>query len=117
MGVKGIELASLEPALQTILEEMRAALVEKHPALLVDERLQKLELRFGQLNLCGERCHGQVTRDAQSDFTRNSAEQAYFAAPTSSAASSNRLYSGRCSSLAISNKMMRRPLSLPTPVT
>jgi hypothetical protein len=37
--------------------------------------LQKLQLRFRQLNLCGERSHGHV-RGAQSDFIRNAADGA-----------------------------------------
>ena len=75
VAVKGIELAGFEPALQAILEKVRAALIEEHAAFLVNERLQELELRFRQLNLCGERSHGHV-RCAQSNFIRNLADQA-----------------------------------------
>jgi hypothetical protein len=46
-------LTGLEPALQAVLQEVRAPLVEKHPAFLVHERLQKLELSLGQINLRG----------------------------------------------------------------
>ncbi len=51
--VERIELAGLEPALKPVLQEMRAALVEKHAAFLIDERLQKLEFGFGELDLSG----------------------------------------------------------------
>jgi hypothetical protein len=36
---------------------MRAPLVEKHSAFLIDERLQKLKFRFRELNLGGYRSH------------------------------------------------------------
>ena len=45
--VEGIDLAGFETALQTILEKVRAALVEEHAAFLIDERLKELQLRFG----------------------------------------------------------------------
>src|SRR5260370_2813843 len=70
-----MELAHFQPALQAVLQEMGAAFIEKHPAFLVNERLQELELRFGQLDLCGERSHGHV-RGAPSDLIRNLAEHA-----------------------------------------
>ena len=57
VAVEGIDLAGFEAALQAILEEVRAALVEEHAAFLVDERLQELELGFGELNLRGYRSH------------------------------------------------------------
>src|ERR1700736_3842654 len=36
---------------------MRAALIEKHVAFLVDERLKQLEFGFGELNLRCDRAH------------------------------------------------------------
>jgi len=53
VAVKRIELTNFEPALKAVLQKVRAALVEKHAALLVDERLQKLQLGFGKLHLSG----------------------------------------------------------------
>ena len=40
VAVERIELASLEPALEAVFQEVRAALVEEHAAFLIDERLQ-----------------------------------------------------------------------------
>jgi len=36
---------------------MRAALIEEHPAFLVNESLQQLEFGFGELNLRCNRAH------------------------------------------------------------
>ncbi len=41
IGVEGIDAALLQPPQETILQEMGAALVEVHAALLVDQRLQQ----------------------------------------------------------------------------
>src|SRR5437879_2944687 len=57
VGVEGIELTGLEAALQPILQEMRAALIEKHAAFLIDESLQEFQLGFGELDLGGDRSH------------------------------------------------------------
>src|SRR5438270_7515612 len=48
IGVKGIDTAFLQPAQQAVLEEVGAAFVKVHAALLVDERLQQLQFRLGQ---------------------------------------------------------------------
>src|SRR4029078_5018829 len=42
--VEGIDLPLFEPALQSVFEEVGAALVEKHAASLVHQVLQELEL-------------------------------------------------------------------------
>ncbi len=55
--VERIELANLQAALQAVFEEMRAALIKKHAALLVDKRLEQLEFGFGELNLSCDRAH------------------------------------------------------------
>ncbi len=47
--VERIHLALFEAALQAVLQEVGTAFVEMHAAFLVHERLQKLELGFGQL--------------------------------------------------------------------
>src|SRR6185437_12065654 len=57
VAVKRIELTNFEPALKAVLQKVRAALVEKHAALLVNERLQKFEFRFGELHLGGQCSH------------------------------------------------------------
>ena len=57
VAVERIQLTGFQAALQAVLQKMRAALVEKHAAFLIDERLQKLEFGFGELNLCGYRSH------------------------------------------------------------
>ena len=44
VAVKRVELAGFEAALQAVAEEMRAALVEIHAALLIDERLQQASI-------------------------------------------------------------------------
>ena len=41
----------LKAALQAIFQKMRAAFVEEHAALLVDEGLQELQLSIGELDL------------------------------------------------------------------
>src|SRR6266436_990633 len=118
IGVERLELAGLQTALQAIFQEMRAALVEKHATFLIDQRLEELKLCFGELDLGSNRSHCVLVRR-----TRNSAQPGasrtnyYLAVATGSAASSSRLYSGRCKSLEMSSRIMRRPFNLPTPVT
>ena len=51
VAVERIQLALLQPALQTVLKEGSAPVVEMHAALLVDERLQEFQFRFGE---CGD---------------------------------------------------------------
>jgi hypothetical protein len=60
--MKGLELAGLETALQAVLEEVGAALVKVHAALLIDKGLQELEFRFGELNLRSDRSHTECWR-------------------------------------------------------
>ncbi len=48
VAVEGIHAAFLETPQQPVLQKMRAALVEVHAALLVHERLQKFQFRFGK---------------------------------------------------------------------
>src|SRR5882724_408386 len=50
VGVKIVQAADLQAALQTVLKEMRPALIEIHAALLVDQGLQQLVLRFTNLD-------------------------------------------------------------------
>ena len=45
VGVEGIDAALLQAAQQPVLQEVRAALVEVHAALLVDQGLQQLQFR------------------------------------------------------------------------
>jgi hypothetical protein len=56
VAVEGVHLARLQAALQTVAQEMSAALIEVHAALLVNERLQELQFGFGKWDLrrqCG----------------------------------------------------------------
>ena len=95
VAVERIDLAGFEPALKAVFQEVRAALVEKHAAFLIDERLQKLEFCFGELNLSGYRSHDGRVRQSGS-CRRGSAEpdrERYFAVATVSAASSSLLTS------------------------
>src|SRR5262249_34371878 len=117
IGVERIELDGFKPPLKAIFQEMRAAFIKKHAAFLIDERLQKLELWFRKLHLSGYRSHSGCVRRSVGLHPRQAGHSCYFARATVSAASSSRLYSGRCKSLLMSNKMMSRPLSFPTPVT
>ena len=57
IGIERVELTNFEAALKAILEEMRAALIEKHAAFLIDKRLKKVQLRFGKLDLGSDRSH------------------------------------------------------------
>src|SRR6266403_1508508 len=116
--IESVELAGLQTALQAIFQEVRAALVEKHAAFLIDERLEELQLCFGELDLGSNRSHCIfVKRTRSSAILDASRKKHYLAVATGSAASSSRLYSGRCRSLEMSYRIMRRPFSLPTPVT
>src|SRR6266852_7273090 len=116
--VEGVELAGFQAALQAIFEEVRAALIEKHAAFLIDQRLEELEFCFGELDLGGNRSHCVFVKRTRSPGTVTpSRKKHYLAAATGSATSSSRLNSGRCKSLEMSSRIMRRPLSLPTPVT
>src|SRR5208337_998652 len=49
--VEGIQSALLQAALQTVLQEIGAARVEMHAALLIHQRLQELQFGFGELRL------------------------------------------------------------------
>src|SRR5580704_14321540 len=51
IAVERIQMALFEPALQPVLEEVGAARIEMHAALLIDERLQQLQFRFRKLHL------------------------------------------------------------------
>src|SRR6266568_340149 len=62
IGVEGVELAGLEAALKAILQEVRAALIEKHAAFLIDKSLEELQLSFGELDLGGDRSHDVCVR-------------------------------------------------------
>ena len=53
VAVERIQLALFQPALQTVLQEVRAAVVEVHAALLVDERLQQFQFRVGEWQASG----------------------------------------------------------------
>src|SRR6267378_4330366 len=118
ISIEGVELADFQAALQAILQEVRAALIEKHAAFLIDQRLEKLQLCFGELDLGGNRSHCVFVKRTRSPAVSiASRKKHYLAVATGSAASSSRLYSGRCKSLEMSSRIMRRPFSLPTPVT
>jgi hypothetical protein len=57
VGIERVGAALLQPAQQPILEKVRAAFVEVHAALLVNERLQQLQFRFRQYgSRCGSGC-------------------------------------------------------------
>src|ERR1700722_9581069 len=53
VAIERVELTNLESALEAVFQEMRAALVEKHAAFLIDECLQQLQFSFRKLNLGG----------------------------------------------------------------
>src|ERR1700682_426483 len=117
ISIEGVEPADFQTALQAIFQEVRAALIEKHAAFLIDQRLEKLQLCFGELDLGGNRSHCVfVKRTRNPAWLIASRKKHYLAVATGSAASSSRLYSGRCKSLEMSSRIMRRPFSLPTPV-
>jgi hypothetical protein len=46
IAVEVVDMASLEPALHAVTQEMNPTFIEVHPAFLVNECLEKLELRF-----------------------------------------------------------------------
>ena len=48
VAVEGVQAALAQAAEQAVLQEVGAAFVEMHAALLVDEGLQELEFRFGK---------------------------------------------------------------------
>ena len=50
VAVERIELAFLQAALQTVFQKMGAAFIEVHAAFLVDQGLQKFELRLRKLH-------------------------------------------------------------------
>jgi len=71
VAIKGFQLSGLQAALETVLEEMRAAFVEEHAAFLIDEGLQKLEFGFSELHLRCERSHiGCVRQSGGADAVR-----------------------------------------------
>src|SRR4029077_7640335 len=117
VGIERVKLAGFQAALEAILEEVRAALIEKHAAFLIDQRLKELQLRFRELDLGGYRSHFFVKQTRRPAVPVANRKRHYLRAATGSAASSSRLNSGRCKSFEMSSRMMRRPLSLPTPVT
>ena len=51
VAVERIHLAGFQAALKAVAQEMGAALVEKHAAFLVDQRLQELQFGFGERHL------------------------------------------------------------------
>ena len=82
---------------------MRAALVKKHAAFLVDERLQKLQFRFCELNLSSNGSHTGVRATSvqvggSSNGATNAATRRVPRPPQVV------LNSGRCNSLEISSK-------------
>ena len=58
-------MAGLQAALQAVLEKMGTPLVKVHPALLIDQGLQELELGLRELNLCGDRSHARRERPSE----------------------------------------------------
>ena len=62
IGIERIELTSFQATLESIFQKMRAALIEEHAALLIDEGLKKLQLRFGELDLGSNRSHCVLVR-------------------------------------------------------
>src|SRR5260370_36654126 len=50
VAVERIQLALLQPALQTVLKKRMAPIVEMHAARMVDQRLQEFQFSFGE---CG----------------------------------------------------------------
>ena len=57
VAVERIDLPLFEPSLQAVFEEVRAALIEVHAALLVHQRLQELELGLRKLHGGARRGH------------------------------------------------------------
>src|SRR6478735_2731554 len=72
IGIEGIHTALLQPAQQPVLEVVSAAFVEVHAALLVDERLQQLQFRFGQYGgWCRPGCAHSYSRPAVNSIFRS----------------------------------------------
>src|SRR5229473_2733614 len=69
ISVERVHLASFKPALQAIFQKVRAALIEEHATFLIDERLEQLQFRFGELDLGSNGSHCVLVRR-----TRNSAQ-------------------------------------------
>ena len=76
VGIEGVDAALLQAAQQAVLKKVRAAFVEVHAALLVDERLQQLQFRFRQYgSRCGSGCAHAVSRSKnQWPVTRGSGQ-------------------------------------------
>src|SRR5207302_8624623 len=55
--IEGVELTGFQTALQAVFEEVRAAFIKKHAAFLIDQRLEELQLCFGELDLGSNRSH------------------------------------------------------------
>ena len=51
IAVKRINAGGLEPAVQTVLQEVHAAFIEEHAAFLINQSLQEFEFRLGDLQL------------------------------------------------------------------
>src|SRR5207302_793359 len=116
--IEGVELTGFQTALQAVLEEVRAAFIKEHAAFLIDQRLEELQLCFGELDLGSNRSHCVFVRRIRSPAVlAASRKRHYLAVATGSAASSSRLNSGRCKSFEMSSRIMRRPFNLTTPVT
>src|SRR5271155_316302 len=136
IGVEGIDAAFLQPAQQTVLKKMSAALVEVHAALLIHQRLQQPQFRVRQnRSRCRSECTHAFSRSSYPSFipspsgrlapTKPAAAKLQRAAaprasvlavlPSGLTLSCNRLAGAR--SLVISSSTTRRPRTLPNPVT
>jgi hypothetical protein len=70
VGVEGIGAALLQPAQQPVLQEVGAALVEVHAALLIDQRLQQPKFRFRQDgSWCRSECAHAFSRSPRTSLT------------------------------------------------
>src|SRR4030081_2987387 len=68
--IERIEAASPRPPQQAVLQEVRAAFVKVHAALLIDECLQQLQFRFRQdRSRCRSRCTHAFSRSPRPNFT------------------------------------------------
>ena len=64
--VEGIDTAFPEPPQQSVLQEVRAAFVEVHAALLIHQRLQKFKFRFCQdRSRCRSGCTHALSRSSR----------------------------------------------------
>ncbi len=58
VAVEGVDMALAHAALHAVMQKMRAAIVEMHAALLVDEGLQKSQFGFRKRRVWGWCCAG-----------------------------------------------------------